>query len=97
MNVLNLVRRPEVGHRDALAVFTLSFRLHIGAVNALIADNPRQRATFFADGFLQQHQRLHVGFRTRRAAGNVHVDRQELVHALHTSTGRNLSTPCTTE
>lgn len=52
MNVLNLVRRPEVGHRDAFAVFTLSFRLHIGAINALIADNPRQRAAFFANRFL---------------------------------------------
>ena len=83
MNVLNLVRRPKVGHRDTLAVFTLSFRLHVGAVNTLIADNPGQRAAFFANRFLQQHQCLHVSFRARWTARNVHVDRQELVHALY--------------
>jgi hypothetical protein len=32
--------RPQIGHRNSFAAFTLALGLHIGAIDALIANHP---------------------------------------------------------
>src|SRR6185369_8972829 len=44
-----------------------------------------ERSTFLLDLFLQQRDRIDQLFRTRRASGNVNVDRNPLVHSLDES------------
>src|SRR5579859_20595 len=46
-------------------------------------DGFEEAATLFVDFALQLHQSVQQHLRTRRAAGNVHVHGNHLIHALH--------------
>jgi energy-coupling factor transporter ATP-binding protein EcfA2 len=80
---LNFVRRTQVGYCNTFTAFTLTLRLHVRAVHALVAHYPGERTAFFTNRLLQQHQCLHVSFRTRRAAWDVNIHRDKLIYALH--------------
>jgi coenzyme F420-reducing hydrogenase gamma subunit len=41
---LNLVRSPQIGHRNSFAAFTLALGLHIGAIDALKINLQKQRS-----------------------------------------------------
>src|SRR5690606_13778740 len=71
------------GDLDTLFASLFLLRWHLGAIDALIADDPGKRAALLADGLLQQLQALQERLGAGRAAGYVHVHGEELVDPLN--------------
>src|SRR5690606_2209181 len=79
----HVVGAAQVGGLDTLFASLFLLRRHLGAIDALIADDPGKRAALLADGFLQQLQALQERLGAGRAAGYVHVHGEELVDPLN--------------
>src|SRR5471032_334382 len=79
----DFVVAAQVGDCDSLFAALFLLRRHLGAVHALIANDPGKRTTLLSNRLLQQHQALQKSFRAGRAARHVDVHGQELVHPLN--------------
>src|SRR5690606_20252412 len=79
----DVVGAAQVSNGDTLLAALFTLRGHFRTVDTLIAHDPGQRPALFADRLLQQLQALQEGLGTGRAAGDVDVDRDELVDALN--------------
>src|SRR5690606_26154142 len=58
-------------------------RYFFGSDDALISDDPAQRALFFADRFGKEDESVHKRIGSGWASGYVYIYRQELVYALY--------------
>src|SRR3954453_23205523 len=79
---LYLVRAAQRLRPHPVGPFQVPLRCSTRPLDSLRSNHPAQRSLLLADCILQQIQALHECVRPRRAAGNVHVHRKELVHAL---------------